>query len=320
MNKQRQRSQPLIGGKNSFQGKRGKTGGILGSILLFFILTTACIVLGVLCLFYTNNDFIQRNVAWITAVYSVVIIALCILSVCFVRFGKEVLAKASISLYAFLIFCLTVCFILQKTGFFYVIKDSESLREYIQSTGAWMPIFYILLQYLQVVVLPIPSIVSTLAGVALFGPLKTTVFSLIGILLGSLTAFIIGRKLGNKAVAWMVGDETLIKWQKKLKGKDNILLTLMFLLPVFPDDILCFVAGLSSMSTLYFIIMICISRVLAVTTTCYSVELIPFNTWWGLTIWGAVFLFFIVGFIIIYRNLDRIQERLSKRFHFFHKK
>ena len=118
----------------------------------------------------------------------------------------------------------------------------------------------------------------------------------------------------------MVGEETLDKWQKKLKGKDNIVLTLMFLLPVFPDDILCFIAGLSSMSTLYFIIMIIISRILGVTATCYSVELIPFNTWWGLTIWGVIFLVFIIGFILIYKNLDKIQERLSKRFKIFRKK
>lgn len=118
----------------------------------------------------------------------------------------------------------------------------------------------------------------------------------------------------------MVGEDTLSKWQKKLKGKDNILLTLMFLLPVFPDDILCFIAGLSSMSTLYFIIMIVISRILAVTTTCYSIDLIPLNTWWGLTVWGVIFLVLIVGFIAIYKNLDKIQAGLSKRFKIFRKK
>ena len=175
-----------------------------------------------------------------------------------------------------------------------------------------MPAFYILLQYLQVVVLPIPSIVSTVAGLALFGPFWTTVFSLIGIILGSVTAFFVGRKLGNKAVAWMVGEDALKKWQTKLKGKDNLVLTVMFVLPLFPDDILCFLAGLSSMSFSYFIVMMTIARVLAISATCYSIDLIPFDTWWGLLIWGILLATLIFAFIWIYKNLDKIQKKITE--------
>ena len=104
---------------------------------------------------------------------------------------------------------------LQKTGFFDLVQSSEGLQQYLEKAGIWMPILYIALQFLQVIILPIPGIVSTMAGVTLFGPFKTLIYSLIGILLGSLTAFFIGRKLGNKAVEWIVGKETLKKWQKK---------------------------------------------------------------------------------------------------------
>ena len=176
-----------------------------------------------------------------------------------------------------------------------------------------MPTVYIVLQYLQVVILPIPGVVSTAVGVALFGPFLTIFYSLIGILLGSFTAFYIGRKLGGKAVAWLIGDETLSAWQKKLKGKDNFVLTLMFLLPMFPDDILCFIAGLSTMTIRYFIIMITVSRVFAVTATCYSFQFIPFNTWWGVLLWAILFASIIIAFVLIYKNMDVIQKKLSKR-------
>lgn len=118
----------------------------------------------------------------------------------------------------------------------------------------------------------------------------------------------------------MVGEETLKKWQKKLKGKDNLFLTLMFLLPLFPDDVLCFIAGLSTMSFGYFTGMIVVSRVLAISATCYSFDFIPFNTWWGLLIWGVLIAVIAVGFILVYKNLDRIQSVLSKRFKVFRKK
>ena len=174
-----------------------------------------------------------------------------------------------------------------------------------------MPLLYILLQFLQVIVLPIPSIVSTIAGIALFGAVKTLIYSFLGIILGSFLAFLIGRKLGNKAVSLMVGKEKLDKWQKKLKGKDNLFLSLMFLLPLFPDDILCFLAGLSTMSWGYYTVIILISRILALSATCFSVDFIPFTTWWGITIWCVIAICITLIFIIIYKNFDKIQRRID---------
>ena len=177
-----------------------------------------------------------------------------------------------------------------------------------------MPVVYTVLQFLQVVVLPIPSVVSTLAGVALFGAFQTMVYSLIGVLLGSFTAFFVGRKLGNTAVSWMIGEETMNKWQNKIKGKDYLLLTLMFILPVFPDDVVCSVAGLSTMTLRYFAFMIIFSRFLQISLTCYSIDLIPFTTWWGLSIWIAFFSALLAVFLIVYKNIDKIQGWITKRF------
>ena len=225
--------------------------------------------------------------------------------------GKDSFVKSFLSVYILLLFCLALIYIFQKTGFFEVVGSAESLQAYLEKAGVWMPIVYILLQFLQVVVLPIPSIVSTVAGIALFGPFKTMLFSLIGIIPASILAFFIGRKLGKKAVSWMIGEETLKKWQIKLKGKDNLLLTSMFLLPVFPDDVLCFIAGLSSMSTKYFLIMICISRILAVSATCYSFGFIPLNEWWGLLIWGILIVLLVTAFLLVYKNFDKLNAWLK---------
>ena len=136
---------------------------------------------------------------------------------------------------------------------------------------------------------------------------------MIGILAGSFTGFVIGRKLGYKAVAWLVGEEDLKRWLQKVKGKDNLALTLMFILPLFPDDVLCFISGLSTMSFRYFSLMVIISRGVGILATCYSFELIPFNTWWGLSIWVAIFLVGIIVFIILYKNLDKINGWLKRK-------
>jgi uncharacterized membrane protein YdjX (TVP38/TMEM64 family) len=288
--------------------------------LIFFALSALCIVFSILCLNGTRFTFIVRNLLFFTILSVALIYGFCIVSVIFALKRKEGFTKSCLSIFIFLVFCLVLIYIFQRTGFFQIMQSSESLQAYLERTGVWMPILYVVLQYLQVVILPIPSVVSTVAGVTLFGPFQATVYSLIGIILGSITAFVIGRKLGNKAVRWMIGEDSLKKWQKKLKGKDNLFLTIMFLLPMFPDDVLCFIAGLSSMSTKYFLIMILISRLISISTTCYSVDIIPFNTWWGLLVWGILIVAIVMTFILIYKNMDAIQVKLGKRFKIFRKK
>lgn len=276
-------------------------------LLTFFALTAVCIVFAILCIYETDIPFMQAHRGWMIALAVAVLCAFCGISVWFTLAGKESLEKTAFSAYLLILFALVLLFALQKTGFFEVVSSAENLQAYLERAGVWMPLVYILLQYLQVVLLPIPSVVSTVAGVALFGPFKTMLFSLAGILPASVTAFLIGRKLGSKAVAWMIGEDTLRKWQEKLKGKDNLLLSMMFVLPMFPDDALCFIAGLSSMSTKYFLIIITISRLLVVSGTCYSFEFIPLNTWWGLLIWAVFVAAIVTVFVLAYKNLDKIQ-------------
>ena len=285
---------------------------ICSFLLLFFILTGVEIVLGLLCIENSRMAFIQTHKTLFIVLVILLLFLFCGICIWGTITQKDVLLKGAITIYIFTVFCLTLIYIFQKTGFFEVVNDSEKLQAYIEKSGAFMPILYIVLQFLQVIVLPIPSIVSTLAGLALFGPFKTMIYSLCGILPASFLAFIIGRKLGKKAVAWIVGSETLEKWQKKLKKKDNLFLTAMFLLPFFPDDVLCFLAGLSSMSLKYFLIMILVSRVLAVGATCYSFDFIPFNTWWGIIIWIVFFVGATLLISFIYKNMEKIYAWLQR--------
>ena len=229
--------------------------------------------------------------------------------------GKQIIYRFCIIAYILLIFAAAIAYALLETGFISVIRDAQQLEAYLERSGSWMAVVFILLQFSQVVLLPIPSTVTVAAGSFLFGPLLGSIYSLIGIMIGSLVAFLIGRYAGYRVVAWIVGQETLDKWLEKIKGKDKIFLAAMFLLPVFPDDVLCFVAGLSSMSLTFFAVVIGISRVLAIFTTSFSVSLIPFDTWWGLLIWALIAVLVVAVFFLIYKKSDAILEAIHKLFH-----
>ena len=294
------------------QTQENKSGRNVSSLLFFFLLSIFSNVLAILCLSQTPSGFVQRNFLALGIAVCVVACLLFAFSAWLVFYKKERIRRGLMSFYVLLLVSLAIWLLLQKTNFFQLIDTPEKLQEYLRKAGVWMPILYIVLQFLQVIILPIPSIVSTIAGVALFGSFWAMIYSLAGILLGSVTAFFIGRKVGNKAVAWMVGEETLNKWQKKLKGKDNLFLTLMFFLPLFPDDILCFIAGLSTMTTRYFLIVVLLARFIGIFATCYSINFIPFTSWWGIMVWGVLMVCFSLGFILMYKNIDKIQ-RFYKR-------
>ena len=84
----------------------------------------------------------------------------------------------------------------------------------------------------------------------------------------------------------------------------------MFILPLFPDDILCFVTGLSTMSWRYFIVMQLIARAISVVATSYSVggSIIPYTTWWGILLWILIGAAIIALFIVLYKKGDKIEK------------
>ncbi len=266
-----------------------------------------------LCLGFFADDWARG--LYLTALVGGTLLnaALLVFDLVFYFFKKELVYKSCIIAYFLLLSAAVVFYVMLKTGFFEVVQDDGALEAYLQKFGVWMAAIFILIQFLQVVILPIPSTVTVLAGSALFGPLLGSVYSLIGILTGSLVAFFIGRYAGYRVVAWLVGKDTLDKWLQKIKGKDKMLLSAMFLLPVFPDDVLCFVAGLSSMSIWLFFTVIFISRVIAIFMTSYSVSLIPFNTWWGILIWILLAAAVIVLFVFLYKKTDAIENWILKK-------
>lgn len=204
-------------------------------------------------------------------------------------------------------------YLLEVSGLLDKIDSVEDLREFISHYGIFAIPVFLLLQILQVVILPIPGIVAIGAGVALFGAFWGGLYSFIGITLGSLIAFFVGRKFGYKAANWLVGEKTLNKAVRSVSGKDKVVLTVMFILPFFPDDVLCFVAGLSSMSKVYFFVMIIITRIISSFTTAYSVDgkIIPYNTLGGIIVWTLLIVAAFIFAGVIYKKGEVIEKKIK---------
>lgn len=264
-------------------------------------------------LLYKNAGFIVDNFNTLMSLAAGFSLFAVVAAILFYICGKQSLYRLTVCIMVFADICAVVFFTLCATGLFGKINSVEALRQYIQQAGKLAALIFILFSFLQVVLLPVPGSIAVAAGTAMFGPFKCSVYSFIGIVLGSVTAFAVGRLVGYKAVCWIVGQDSLDKWQEKLKGKDYLILSLMFLLPLFPDDILCFIAGLSSMTWPYFIVMITVTRAISVFTTAYSFELIPFTTWWGILIWVVLLVLVAVSFWLVCKYSTEIDNFLKKK-------
>ena len=220
--------------------------------------------------------------------------------------------------FAFLLFGIisVLFFVLVRSGLINKVDSVEDLRAFISSFGAYAAVLYVLIQFMQVAIVPIPSVITVGAGVLMFGPFTAAILGVIGIITGSFFAFFVGRRLGKKAVIWLIGLNNLEKGLKFIEGKDRILLTFMFVFPFFPDDILCFAAGLTKIKTSFFVLMILIVRTITVFISCYSINnsLIPYDTWWGAVIWIVYFIFAVIAAIFIYKKGDKIENFIRKRF------
>ncbi len=258
--------------------------------------------------FYDNKLILLSTVVVVVAVITIIALA-------YATADKKTVYKVSIVSLSLITFALLTMYILKISGVADKIDSIEDLRNYVASFGYLAIVIYVILNFLQVVLLPIPGFIAVGTGVALFGPFKTAIFSLLGILIGSYVAFFIGRFLGYKVVKWIVGKETLDKWLNSVRNKDKIVLTFMFLFPFFPDDVLCFVAGLSTMSTPYFIVMIMICRIISVFLSAYSISgnIIPYTTWWGILLWILILSLTAIATVVLYKNGDKIQKFINNR-------
>lgn len=279
----------------------------------------SCLSIAVWVFFYlsiikSQNTFILEHKTLIFILGGVGDFVLLCLGIIFSLLNFKFGAKLAITINVFILFTVILYFILLYSGFLDKIDSVQDLRNYIESAGMWATFLYILLQFLQVLVLPIPNIITMAVGVAMFGAFKCILYSFIAIVSGSIVAFLIGRIFGYKVACWLVGKDMLDTWLEKVKGKDNIILTAMFLLPLFPDDILCFVAGLSSMKTSYYIVMIIITRLISIAVMALSMDgmLIPYTTWWGLLIWALLLSVLFVFFAWIYKNSEKFEKYMKK--------
>ncbi|NWG02454.1 MAG: TVP38/TMEM64 family protein [Syntrophaceae bacterium] len=144
----------------------------------------------------------------------------------------------------------------------------QQLKGFIRSFGVYSPLAYIFLQVIQVVIAPIPGGAIEFLGGYLFGAQVGFIYSMIGLTLGSLLAFSLARIFEKIAVEKFVSVETRKKFDYLVEHQGAILSFILFLIPGFPKDALCYILGLTPMHFGIFMIISTIGRIPGTLMAC----------------------------------------------------
>lgn len=259
------------------------------SILLFILLL----------FFFINIYFFYRNREFLSVLFFIINLILIFLSllsiICLNSKYFNIIKKLNI--------LFIIIYVVYLIFIHYNIFDIN-LKLIIKNTGKFGCVIFILFNALQVLIIPIPSAVSVITGVCIYGENITFILTSIGIIFGSFLAFFLGRAIGEKFLKKYYPNFKYSNYLKILNQKNGLYLFLMLILPLFPDDIICVLAGLSSLSIKKYAIIQIIARLISIGFLSYfsTGNIIPFKNW-GIFIWLVIALIVICIVIKIYKNI-----------------
>ena len=226
---------------------------------------------------------------------------------------KSKIFKITLIMVIFFLIALAVFMPLKLSGALDKISNAEDFKQIINDGGIYSYLIFFLVQFLQATFLPIPAMVTTITGTLIFGPFISFLISFIAIMLASFLMFFLGKKVVKNFVIWAIGKDDFEKWSNVLsKGKYTFFLMMLF--PLFPDDILCLLAGATMMmSYKFFIVTNLITRPIGILATCYlaSGRLIPFSGW-GIPVWTVLAILGITSLVLSLKYQNKIEQFINQ--------
>ena len=143
-----------------------------------------------------------------------------------------------------------------------VLESLESLQLYIDSLGVWGPVGFMAASFASVMFPIIPAGLLVIAAPVLFGPIEGTIYNWISVCAGSLVNFMIARQVGMPLIHAMFSEKTVEKylgWTRR-KGFTAAFATAI-VLPVAPDDLLCYLAGTTKMKFSTYTLIILLGKI-----------------------------------------------------------
>lgn len=143
----------------------------------------------------------------------------------------------------------------------YFTYYNQKLIAFIASFHPYDDLVFIVIQIFQVLVAgALPAEISGVIGGYLYGPVVGTIYSTIGLSIGSWLAFILSRVYGMPLVRRLVNPSIMDRYDHFIEARGPLTCFILFLIPGFPKAALCYIIGLSQMNIWIFIAVSTVGR------------------------------------------------------------
>jgi len=152
----------------------------------------------------------------------------------------------------------------------------------MQRIGIWGPVTLFILFILQVFLAFIPGQALMMACGYLYGFWGGFLLSWLSLAVGGELAFVLARKHGRPFAEKWISAPTLSKWDKAAEGQGIAFFAFSLVLPLIPNDAMCYVAGLGKISRPKFMVANLLGRGMACTLTSAAGAFggtIPWQIW-----------------------------------------
>jgi len=143
----------------------------------------------------------------------------------------------------------------------YFTYYNQKLIAFIESFHPYDDLVFIVIQIFQVLVAgAIPAEISGVVGGYLYGPVVGTIYSTIGLSIGSWLAFLLSRAYGMPLVRRLVNPVIMDRYDHFIEARGPLVCFILFLIPGFPKAALCYIIGLSQMNIWIFVAVSTVGR------------------------------------------------------------
>ncbi len=170
-------------------------------------------------------------------------------------------------------------------------SDLDAVIDTIRGYGLWGPAILFLLFILQAFLAFIPGQALMIGSGILYGFAGGFLLTWASLVLGGQIAFWLSRKFGRPFAEKWIAPGVLDRWDKSAAGQGMAFYVISLVMPFVPNDAMCYVAGLGSMSFKRFLLANMLGRGIAsLLTATVGANLIEIP---------ALIWVFLVGFVLL---------------------
>jgi len=140
-----------------------------------------------------------------------------------------------------------------------LLTSKDRIVGFIASLGILAPIVFILLSIIETVIAPIPGQIIGLAGGFVFGWWGLAL-NFVATAIGCFIVFYLSRRFGRPLAEKMIKKSSLDKFDDLTREKGSLVFFLIFLIPGLPNDIICYIAGLTEIPIKRLMLLVLLGR------------------------------------------------------------